>query len=103
MKFQINFSPVSSARALALSKRESSLIINDTEFDFSFLNDGDTLLRTAIDSDWIGSDVSRVGDVINITVRLPHGSDAPQSARFPQSILVAQNGPVMLPGGANAD
>lgn len=104
MKFNINLSPVCGLNpALTIEKLSSSLIISGVQFDFSFLADGDTLPRSAIQSDVICSDVSRIDDVIHITVRLPHGPDAPESVRFPQPILVTQDGPITLPGDAHVD
>lgn len=104
MKFKINLSPVRADEiAPAVSKLGTVLIINSEEFDFGFLADGDTLPRSAIASDEIHSDVTRNGDVIALTIRLPHGPNAPESVRFPQSILVEQDGPITLPGETNAD
>ena len=104
MKFKINLSPVRSDDVPeSVAIQGASLVIYGTEFDFSFLNGGDTLPNTAIVSDVICSDVTRTGDTIEITIRLPHGPDAPESVRFPQPILVEQDGPVTLPGAENAD
>lgn len=104
MKFKINLSPVRTDETVsAISKLGAALIINSEEFDFGFLADGDTLPRSAITSDEIHSDVSRNGDVIELTIRLPHSADAPESVRFPQPILVEQDGPITLPGETNVD
>ena len=104
MKFKINLSPVRADETVsAVSKIGAALVINTEEFDFGFLADGDTLPRSAITSDEIHSDVIRNGDVIELTLRVPHGPDAPESVRFPQPILVEQDGPITLPGEANVD
>lgn len=104
MKFKLNLSPVRSDNALeSVAIQGASLVISGTEFDFSFLNDGDTLPNAAIESDAICSDVTRTGDTIELTIRLPHGPDAPESVRFPQPILVEQDGPITLPGETNAN
>lgn len=104
MKFKINLYPVRSDNVPeSVAIQGASLVISGTEFDFSFLDDGDTLPSSAIASDAICSDVSRSGDTIELALRLPHGPDAPKSVRFPQPILVEQDGPITLPGETNAD
>ena len=79
------------------------LTINSDEFDFGFLGDGDTLPKSAIMSEHFCGDVSRTEDTVELTLRLPHGPDAPESARYPQPILVEQDGPITLPGETNVD
>ena len=102
MKFKLKLSPVrSDSEAALVAIKGASLVISGAEFDFSFLNDGDTLPNAAIESDVICSDVTRTGDTIELTIRLPHGPDAPESVRFPQPILVEQDGPITLPGETN--
>ena len=41
--------------------------------------------------------MTRVDGRITLTLVLPHGSDAPEAARFPQPIIVTQAGPIPLP------
>lgn len=104
IKFKVNLSPVrSDVGQLVVSKQGAALVINHNEFDFSFLNDGDTLPHSAITGSTFCQDVIRNGEVIDVTLRLPHAHDAPESVRFPQPILVEQDGPITMPGGTNAD
>lgn len=104
MKLKINLSPVRhDAANLVVSKLSGILYINGDEFDFGFLSDGDTLPKSAIASEHFCDDVTRTGDTIELTLRLPHGPDAPESVRFPQPILVEQDGPITLPGETNAN
>ena len=104
MKFKINFSPVRSDEIAPLVlKHGVGLTINSDEFDFGFLGDGDTLPKSAIMSEHFCGDVSRTEDTVELTLRLPHGPDAPESARYPQPILVEQDGPITLPGETNVD
>ena len=104
MKFKINLSPVrSDDTAPVLSVNGASITINSQEFDFGFLNAGDTLPKSAIMSEHFCGDVSRTGDTVEVTIRLPHGPDAPESIRFPQPILVEQDGPITLPGEDDAN
>ena len=99
MKFKLNLSPVRSDKVPdAIAVTGSTLIVGGDEFDFSFLNDGDALPNSAVASNTVCGDVTRTGDTIELTIRLPHGPDAPESVRFPQPILVGQDGPITLPG-----
>jgi hypothetical protein len=104
MKFKINLSPVRSDEIAPLLLKQGALLtVNSEEFDFGFLADGDTLPSSAIISEHFCSDVTRTGDTIELTIRLPHGPDAPESVRFPQPILVEQDGLITLPGETNVD
>lgn len=104
MKFKINLSPARSDDAAPLILKQGALLtVNSEEFDFGFLADGDTLPSSAVMSEHFCSDVTRTGDTIELTIRLPHGPDAPDSVRFPQPILVEQDGSITLPGETNAD
>lgn len=104
MKFKINLSPVRSDDTVpVLSVNGASITIDNQDFDFGFLNDGDVLPNSAISSEHFCGDVSRTGDIVEVTIRLPHGPDAPESVRFPQPILVEQDGAITLPGETNAN
>ena len=94
---QINFSPTSMFKRLAVSKAGDALTINDVAYDFGELADGDTLPRDAVDCEWLASDVTRIGGVIHLTLTLPHGSGAPYKTRFPEPITVTEDGPIALP------
>ena len=66
-------------------------------FDFSPLQDGDTLPRQAINSPWFADDVKRIDGVLHVKLVFPHGAYAGEAARFPAPITVIQDGPVQLP------
>lgn len=88
----INFSPVrSDAPALVIEWDEPILTVNDTPFDMSLLEDGDTAEHEVL------LNASRTGDDYTVTVVLPHGPNAPEETRFPQPVLVASNGVVPVP------
>ncbi len=53
--------------------------------------------RTAVACDWLSGDVTRVGGVLNLTLILPHGANAPHATRFPAPVTVTTDGPVPLP------
>lgn len=96
----ISFSPMRREGELSLSLSGDVLTINDEAFDFTALPDGATLPREAVDCEWLDSDVVRVGGQIRLALILPHGTDAPQGTKFPQSID-AGDGPVDTPRRSN--
>ena len=94
---KISFSPVRRDDTLALSKSGDVLTINGEAFDFTDVPDGATLPREAVTCDWLASDVDRLDGQIQLTMILPHGSDAPHETRFPQPIIVGDDGPISIP------
>lgn len=99
----IDLSPVRSDSQISVAVNGDSLSINGEAFDFSPLQDGDTLPRSAIDSPWFAGDVKRVDGVLHVTLMFPHGSYADEAARFPVPITVIQDGPVTLPDSGHVD
>lgn len=74
------------------------LTVNDVQFDLAQLGEGDRLPPDAVDSPWIvGSDITRTGGDIVVTLLLPIGPNAPEESRFPAPIIVNTDGPVTLP------
>ncbi|WDA11676.1 hypothetical protein [Paracoccus marcusii] len=94
---KIMFTPQLRADALSLSLDGDVLTVNGTAYDFGPLAEGGTLPREAVGCPLLASDVTRVGGHIMLALILPHGSDAPEAARFPQPITVTQTGPIPLP------
>lgn len=99
----INFSPVRMDEKLQVKVEGDSIFVNGEEFDFSPLPEGSSLrvleddLSRNIDSKWFAGIVSRNNGIINVTVVLPHGPNAPESTRSPSSINVTEDGEVELP------
>jgi len=103
----INFSPTSEFIKIAASRSGDVLTIQEyatdgnplAEYalDFAPLLDGDTLPRDAVDCKWLASDVTRIDGALHLTLILPHGSNAPHEARFPEPITVTEDGPIALP------
>tara|TARA_R110002020_G_scaffold304014_1_gene519773 strand:- start:1450 stop:1776 length:327 start_codon:yes stop_codon:yes gene_type:complete len=96
-RFNITFSPLSGDTPMTLEKQGGALIVNGEAFDFGFLADGDTLPHSAVSGDWLASDVTRTDGDLHLTVRLPHGPNAPEETRFPAPITATQDGPIALP------
>lgn len=93
----IKLSPVRSDSRIFISVNGNTIFINEEPFDFSQLQDGETLPRAAIDSPWFADDVKRIDGVLHVALVLPHGAYADEAARFPEPITVIQDGPVQLP------
>ncbi len=99
----IKLSPVRSDSRISVSVNGNTISINEESFDFSPLQDGDTLPSAAIDSPWFAGDVKRIDGVLQVALVFPHGAYAGEAARFPESITVIQDGPVTLPDSGHVD
>lgn len=93
----ITLSPVRMSPAMILVRHGDVLIIDGEVFDFSALPEGAYLPPEAMNAPAFTSGVERVNGVLVFTLRLPHGANAPEATRFPEAILVTQDGPVTLP------
>ena len=94
---KITLSPLRANTPLTASRAGDTLTLNGEAFDFSPLKEGETLPADAIDSPWITGDVTRTDGVLHITLRLPHGADAPEETRFPEPIIDPPDGEIALP------
>lgn len=94
---KISLTPVRSDEQLEVSREGDTLILNGEPFDFSPLAPGASLPAEAIASEWFVGHVERVGGELELTIRLPHAANAPESTRFPVPITVTADGPVELP------
>jgi len=93
----IKLSPVRTDNRYSLSVSEDIVTIDGESFDLTPLVDGGTLPFSAISSPWFVDQVDRIEGSLVLTLILPHGSNAPESTRFPIPITVIGNGPVELP------
>lgn len=93
----ITLSPVRADLPLTLHRAGDVLTVNGEIFDLSGIPEGATLPREAVSSDWLASDITRVGGALQLTILLPHGANAPEETRHPASLLLTTNGPVALP------
>ena len=82
---------------LVVTKNGDTLSINGATFDFAPLPDGATLPAEAINCEFISGPVERIDGVLHITLLLPHGADASESARFPAPIINPPDGELELP------
>lgn len=93
----ITFSPVRLDTPLVLEKQGDVLVVNGEPFDFEPVPEGATLPQAAIASPHFAGPVERIDGVLHLTVRLPHGANAPEETRFPAPIDVQTDGPITLP------
>ena len=73
------------------------LTLDGVAFDFAPLPEGGVLPADAIDSKWFRGPVSRIDGDIHLTLLLPHGPNAPEATRFPETLILEEDGPVDLP------
>lgn len=93
----ISLSPVRMDERLTLDREGDVLYVNGEAFDFAPLSEGATLPWGAVLSGWFPGEVHRINGELHLTVRLPVGPDAPYGTRFPEPIVLAEDGPVELP------
>ncbi|PKP68238.1 MAG: hypothetical protein CVT83_05940 [Alphaproteobacteria bacterium HGW-Alphaproteobacteria-5] len=94
---QITLSPMRRDDRLSLARSGDVLTINGVDFDFAAIPEGGTLPREEVASDWLASDVTRLGGVLQLVLILPHGAAAPPETLFPAPLTLTADGPVQLP------
>jgi len=94
---KITLSPTVWNRTLSVSKAGDTLTINDKTFDFSGVADNGILSAKDVGCEFIVDDVQRIGGDLQLTLLLPIGARASNSARFPDAIVDPADGPVQLP------
>ena len=100
---KLTLSPTRRDETLTASKAGDTLTLNGEKFDFGPLEEGETLPADAIDSPWIMGDVTRADGALHITLRLPHGANAPEETRFPERITNPPDGEIALPPHSNPE
>lgn len=92
---KINLSPQVRDGTLTVSVSGTSITINGQTFDFSQLTDGSILPRDAIASEFIVSDVTRSGNIIELTLLFPIPTNASEEQRFPKPVYVDESGQIV--------
>lgn len=82
---------------LIIKKRGDVLTINGERFDFREVPEGAVLPASAVDSDFVVGDVSRVNGDLILTLLLPLGAEPSDAAMFPDDIVNPPDGNVSLP------
>lgn len=92
MKLTFNLSPVRSEEETSASINGTVLTVNGTDYDLSELPEGATAQHPELGK------VTRVGDEYECTIKLGHGSNAPEETRFPEPIVLENHkGAIKLP------
>ena len=94
---KITFTPAREDSFITLARDGDALIVNGLRFDFADLPDGADLPAVAVQTPYITGTVTRADGQLSLTVRLPHGKNAPHEAKFPDPITVDVDGPIALP------
>ena len=93
---KLSFTPSRMNTRYEASVSGDVLTIDGEAFDFGPLPDGATLPNNDVECPWLASDVERIDGDICLTLMLPHGANAPEQTRFPETVTVA-GGEVALP------
>lgn len=97
----IKLSPVRADERLTEATVDGDAItLNGETLDFADLPEGAYLPEGAIACPWVVGAVSRVDGSVRITLRLPHGPNAPRDSRFPDAFhepFFVSSGAVPLP------
>ena len=89
---KINLSPVRSDESQPeVSYAAPLLTVDNVDYDLSELPDGATAQHPVLGT------VERSGDDYELTLKITHGSNAPEATRFPEPLTVTVNGLVELP------
>ncbi len=93
----IAFSPVRRSERPVVSVNGDVLTIDGTDIDFGFVQTGDCLPASAVDTPWLTGNITRnASGEIEVTLICSHGPNADQETLFPQPTMVA-NGAVTFP------
>lgn len=93
----IQLSPQRRDDAFEVVRVGSVLTVNGALFDFSRINNGDTLPGNAIQSEWFVGDVERVGGELTLTLLFPNPWNYSPEQAFPVPLTNVPNGKVMFP------
>lgn len=94
---RIKLSPVRRDDTLEVWKLGNILTVNGERFDFSRMADGDTLPRSAINSEWFAADVGVVDGEMVLTLILPNPINYSPEQAFPVDLVDVPDGPVAFP------
>ena len=98
MVLKINFSPIyglDSPEVSVLSS--SSLLVEGTVFDFSRMQEGDSLPMGACGTQWFAGPVTVTAGVLEVTLLLPQGDGASNAVLFPEPVINPPLGPLEFP------
>jgi hypothetical protein len=94
---KILLSPVRTDQTLAVFKFGNTLDINGKLFDFSPMDEGDTLPMAAINSPWFAGDIEKVEGELVVTLLFPIPSYYSPEQAFPVPLESVPDGLVVFP------
>jgi hypothetical protein len=93
----IKLSPRRDDDTITVSKLGDVLTVNNEEFDFSALGEGETLPAKAIYSVWFLDAVERINGELVLSLWLPIPMNYSQEQAFPADLVNVPDGPVAFP------
>lgn len=93
----INLAPQRRDDTLEVIRAGSILTVNGQVFDFSRMNDGDTLPNSAISSEWFAGDVNKLDGELSLTLLFPNPWNYSPEQAFPAPLVNVPDGHVIFP------
>ena len=72
-------------------------VVNGLPLDCSALPEGDRIAATDAGCEALISDILAQDGGLHLTLLLPHGAEAPETALFPAPLMLDSDGPAALP------
>lgn len=94
---KIILSPQRRDDTLSVIKSGDVLTLNGKAFDFSQMASGDTLPRSAIESEWVTGDIENVDEELTLALLLPNPWNYSPEQAFPLPLLNVPDGEVIFP------
>lgn len=93
----IFFSPLRTDDVVDFAKAGDAIYINGEPFDLSPIEDGDTLPKDAINSNWFAGDVTRKDGQLIVTLTLPNPWNYSHEQAYPVPLFNVPDGTIELP------
>lgn len=94
---RIKLSPQRRDDQFTVIRSGSILTVNGEAFDFSRMGDGDTLPRSAIQSEWFAGDIDKDNGELTLTLLLPNPWNYSPEQAFPVDLVDIPEGQVIFP------
>lgn len=94
---KISLSPQRRDDTLSLVRAGQTLVVNGEIFDFSGMEDGDTLPASAINSEWFIGQVDNLGGELEFSLILPLPANYSPEQAFPGALVDVPDGDILLP------
>ena len=89
--------PVRLEESLVVFKQGQTLTVNGEQFDFSPMEDGDSLPAIAVSSKWFTGNIDHVAGNLSLTLILPIPANFSPEQAFPLPLTDVPDGPVVFP------